>query len=114
MWICNKCGARSEESLVRCQTCNATKSKPRWIRIRDFEEVLTTEQILERERLARKRKRIVLAVVFTLVAIGAFLYLLILSSYLDWPRPGRLINWGPSPKYGVRPTASWPSFVPLA
>ena len=98
MWICNKCGARSEESVVRCQTCNATKSKPKRIRIRDFEEALTMKQILERERLARKRKRIVLAVIFAFAAIGSFLYLLILSSYLDWPRPGRLINWGPSPK----------------
>ena len=98
MWICSKCGARSEESLVRCQACNATKSKPKRIRIRDFEEALTREQMLERERVFRKRRRIALAVVFTFVALGAFLYLFVLSSYMGWPRPPRLNNWGPSPR----------------
>lgn len=120
MWICIKCGARSEESLVRCQACNATKSKPKRIRIRDFEEALTREQILARERLFRKRRRIALAVVFTFVALGAFLYLFILSSYMGWPRPVRLINWGPSRLlYAVEAQSlrafavSRPSFIPL-
>jgi uncharacterized membrane protein YvbJ len=98
MWICNKCGSRTEQSLVRCFACNAPRRKPQRIKSKDLEEALTLEQIAEWERVVRRRKRIAWLTLAFFAILAILLYLFVFSEYMGWPRPDGLINIGPSAK----------------
>jgi len=98
MWICNKCGAKPEDSAKQCDACGATRPKPRRIRLKELEEVWTIEQQLEWERTLKHRKRVALILLVTFTLIAVFLYLFIFSVSMGWPRPHYFYNWGPSAK----------------
>ena len=98
MWICNKCGAKPDDSLKVCDVCRSPRPKPKRIRFKELEEVWTAEQQLEWERIIKRRKRIALALLIVFVLIAVFLYLFIFSASMGWPRPQGFYNWGPSVK----------------
>jgi uncharacterized membrane protein YvbJ len=106
MWICTKCGTRTEDSLVRCFACNAPRRKPQRIKSRELEEVWTPEQIAEWERTVRRRKKIAWILLAVFVTVAVLLYLFVFSVSMGWPRPDGLLNIGPGAKdaslFGLR------------
>lgn len=98
MWICKKCGARSEDSSARCTSCRASRTKPEHIKNKSLEEVWTAEQQAEWERIIKRRKKIAWVTLGVFLIVAVLLYFLVFSTFMEWPRPGWMPNIGPNLK----------------